>query len=341
MFKFQATAPTRVDLAGGTLDLWPIHNIIPEKATVNIAISLNATVTVESSKDDLFHISSQDLNLTASGTYSQICSSKTLPLLGLLLSSVWNEKLPPIKITTSALSPAGAGLGGSSCLAVTTLKALDAAKCHVLEKSTPLDDKSLVQIAQDVESLVIHAPTGIQDYWGAVRGGVNILRYTFGSVHIDTFKAARWEAQNLKFICCYSGKSRASAINNWEIFKRVFDGDKSVINVLSEIGVEASRCATAILSENWTEAMQCSKREWQLRCRLWPGVETSETKALDIAAKTAGALFTRVCGAGGGGVMIAIADEQSEKQVEGAMKSANGQLLKVDLAVPGLRLMEV
>src|SRR5689334_10173612 len=124
MFKVTATAPTRVDLAGGTLDLWPIHNLLPQKATVNVAISLNATVTVETSPDQRFHFKSLDQAISDSGSYLEICQSKKLGLLGLLLSAVWREDLPALVVTTTAQSPAGAGLGGSSCLAVTMLKAL-------------------------------------------------------------------------------------------------------------------------------------------------------------------------------------------------------------------------
>ena len=47
-----------------------------------------------------------------------------------------------------------------------------------------------------------------------------------------------------------------------------------------------------------------SYEEWRLRCELWPGVETDYTKRVDTDASSAGASFTKVCGAGGGGVML-------------------------------------
>jgi D-glycero-alpha-D-manno-heptose-7-phosphate kinase len=43
-----ATAPTRIDLAGGTLDIWPLYLTLPPPAlTVNVALDLPAVATIE------------------------------------------------------------------------------------------------------------------------------------------------------------------------------------------------------------------------------------------------------------------------------------------------------
>jgi D-glycero-alpha-D-manno-heptose-7-phosphate kinase len=340
LFKFIASAPTRVDIAGGTIDLWPIHNLLTEKATVNVAVALPATVTVTSSTSH-FSITSQDQALEVSGSFQDVLTNPKLQLLSLILGHVWDQELPPIHITTSAKSPAGAGLGGSSCLSVTAIKALLAAKAHLTKIPDRTSEEDIVRTAQDIESLVIHAPTGVQDYWGAVRGGLNILSYPFGSTQIQTMRGQPWESNHLKIICCYSGKSRASAINNWEIFKRLFDRDTQLLARIKEIGVESKICADAIKNNQWTDALAASKREWKLRCQLWPNIETPETKAIDVAAQKAGAMFTRVCGAGGGGVMAAFCTHEEFHAVTEAMTKAGGQILDAALGVPGLQVKQI
>ena len=40
--KSAASAPSRIDLAGGTLDIWPISMLVPGAVTVNLAIELRA-----------------------------------------------------------------------------------------------------------------------------------------------------------------------------------------------------------------------------------------------------------------------------------------------------------
>ena len=43
----ESTAPTRVDLAGGTIDIWPLYLFHPGAATVNFGISLYARCRIE------------------------------------------------------------------------------------------------------------------------------------------------------------------------------------------------------------------------------------------------------------------------------------------------------
>src|SRR5690606_24853277 len=104
------------DIAGGTLDITPMQQILGHKATVNVAVTLEALVEVEESTDKQFHIVSEDQNTSIGGTYAETLRHTDLPLLRLILKAIWNENLPALKIKTKAKSPAGAGLGGSSCL---------------------------------------------------------------------------------------------------------------------------------------------------------------------------------------------------------------------------------
>ena len=56
----ESTAPTRVDLAGGTLDIWPLYLFHPGAATVNFGISLYARCRVEPRADDRVILESRD-----------------------------------------------------------------------------------------------------------------------------------------------------------------------------------------------------------------------------------------------------------------------------------------
>ncbi len=331
-------APTRVDLAGGTLDLWPVHHLLDHKTTVNIAIDLPALVKITLSPSNLFEFCSTDLDLQFKGDFKAAATNQTLPLFGLMLSAIWSEKLPALAIHTTAKSPAGAGLGGSSCLAVTLGASLWRAR-QFFEDLPDLPQSKLVQIAQDIEARLIAAPTGCQDYWGAVRGSVNIIEFPYGGVEVTTIDSTEIsQTLNKKLIVCYSGRSRASAINNWEIYKRVFNGDSQVLKTFNQIGEAAESCGKALVLGDIDTALQLSLREWKLRCQLWPAIETPETMAIDIAAKDAGAIFSRVCGAGGGGVMAILADEKNRSAVIAAATKAGGTILDAGLAHDGLKV---
>lgn len=336
MVHVRAKAPTRIDLAGGTLDLWPIHHLLDRKATVNVGVTLDAQVELKTTTDGRCHLESRDQGSSFSGDWHETSANKELPLLGLLVSALWRPDLPGVRITTSAKSPAGAGLGGSSCLGITIAGALWRAR-RLLEPATPeLSDDDLVRTVQDVEARLIHAPTGVQDYWGGLRGRVNILSFPFGRTNVETLAPSRLEGLTSELIVCYSGKSRQSAINNWEIFKRLFDGDRELLAIFNEIGAAAERCGDAVRRGDLAETIALSEAEWKLRLKLWPAIETTETKRLDQAAKQAGARFSRVCGAGGGGVMGVFAPVSKRAAVIAALGAAGGTVLDATVAESGL-----
>ena len=58
--RVASSAPTRVDLAGGTIDIWPLYLWHPGAQTLNAAISLRAHCTIESRTDDRIVLISED-----------------------------------------------------------------------------------------------------------------------------------------------------------------------------------------------------------------------------------------------------------------------------------------
>ena len=60
MYYVHAKAPTRVDLAGGTLDIKPLSAVLDNAATVNFGISLFANVELFVVDSPNFLIESQD-----------------------------------------------------------------------------------------------------------------------------------------------------------------------------------------------------------------------------------------------------------------------------------------
>ena len=49
--RITASAPTRIDLAGGTLDIWPLYLFHEDAQTINAAISLRAHCSLTSRRD--------------------------------------------------------------------------------------------------------------------------------------------------------------------------------------------------------------------------------------------------------------------------------------------------
>ena len=340
MFKVQATCPTRIDLAGGTLDLWPLYHQLSRKATVNLAIDLCVSVEVSRSSSPKFSFESLDQNISLEGSFSTLCEDKSLPLLSLFLKTLWKDSFPPISIQTRARSPKGAGLGGSSSLAIALCSAILKAKeiCGEQPKKQ-YSEESLVSLCQDVESAIIKAPTGYQDYWAAVRGGVNLITYPFGSLHVETLASQFTQSFNDYLLVVYSGQSRASALNNWSVYQSFFSGDSNTVRFLEKIGAVAESCLEAFKENNLEKILELSKKEWGFRREMWPDIVTEYTEKVDRFACDHGALFTRVCGAGGGGVVSIFVEPQKREKLRDELKKSHFEILDTKITTEGLRVV--
>ena len=81
-------------------------------------------------------------------------------------------------------------------------------------------------------------------------------------------------------------------------------------------------------------------QEGRLRYSLAPSVATAALRAADSAARRAGALGAKVCGAGGGGCLVAFAREGRRDDVAEAMARTGASLLTVRVARRGVAVSE-
>jgi D-glycero-alpha-D-manno-heptose-7-phosphate kinase len=286
----EATAPCRVDLAGGTLDIWPIYLFHPGAVTVNVAVDRRAWCRVETGVRGV-RIESKDTLQKAEGRdVTEILGSGTLSLVAQILRALGVET--GIRISTQSKVPAGSGLGGSSALAV----AVAAAVVRAIGRD--LDHEGIWPIVRDAEARCIGVPSGVQDYLAALHGGVLAVHLEAGVVRVERLRTdpARVEES---LLLVDAGLTRFSGINNWDVFKGQIDADKGVREALATIAALAGRVREALLAEQVAVLMA---EEWTARKRLAPGVTTPDIDRIAEAA-LAGGGAAKVCGAGGGGVV--------------------------------------
>src|SRR5215471_19112160 len=117
-----SSAPTRIDLAGGTIDIWPLYLFHEGASTLNAAISLRAHVGIEARTDGRIELCSIDTQRTvAAAHWSRLDPNGDLALLALLAR---HYRLENATLTTRGESPAGAGIAGSSALTIAVCGAL-------------------------------------------------------------------------------------------------------------------------------------------------------------------------------------------------------------------------
>ncbi|HEU0184943.1 MAG TPA: GHMP kinase [Blastocatellia bacterium] len=211
----EAQAPTRIDLAGGTIDLWPLYLFHENSQTVNFAIDQYAKCRIETRDDSRFVIESKDRDVRIEAdSLEQLRGADELSLISKLIC-FFN---PPtgLNIIADCMAPAGAGLAGSS--------ALNIAVCGALNRLTGerYSADRLPFVAINIETQVLKVPAGYQDYFPAVYGGVSRVKLGVEGVTREEVVTDLDELER-RVALCFTGAPRNSGINNWEMYKRHID----------------------------------------------------------------------------------------------------------------------
>jgi D-glycero-alpha-D-manno-heptose-7-phosphate kinase len=316
-----------VDLAGATLDIWPLYLFHPGAVTVNCAVTRRASCVIETGKGgSRIELVSRDTGRKESfASFGALAKSKKykLPLLAELIK-IFQPK-GAFRLTTDSEAPAGAGIGGSSAMAVSICAALDRFTGVSMER------ERWIHISRDVEAVVILVPTGTQDHYPPAFGGVSAIHLDCGGEWREELPTSADELEK-RLVLCYTGKPRKSAINNWEVFKAHINGDRKVQQNLEEISAIAQEVRAALAKENWSSIAKLVHEEWNWRKRSLPTISTPVIDRIISSAMRKGAVAGKVCGAGGGGCVALLIEPDARAHVEDAVMAAGGELLpmKVD-----------
>jgi D-glycero-alpha-D-manno-heptose-7-phosphate kinase len=331
--RIASRAPTRIDLAGGTLDIWPLYLYHPGAVTVNVAITRYASCTLETwSRGKGIRLLSRDTRREECFSSLESLSRARryrLPLIAHLVR--YFAPKGGLTLTTDSEAPAGAGIGGSSAMAVAVCAALDRLTGAGLR---PVD---WIHLSRDAEATVIEVPTGTQDHYPPAFGGANAVLLRPGT---ETHEPLRTNLDELerRLVLCYTGKPRQSGINNWEVMKAHLDGNLRVRRNLRQIARVAMALRVALEKERWSEAGRLIREEWNFRRRNLPSISTPVIDRIIATSRRAGALAGKVCGAGGGGCVTLLIEPDARAEVEQAVTKAGGQLLPIRIDRRGVRV---
>lgn len=331
----ESSAPTRVDLAGGTIDIPPLFLFHEGAATVNFAVNLLAKCRIETRSDDKIVLESLDRKLKVESSLEHIeelRNEETLPLLAKLVHFFRPET--GFNLVTESEAPAGAGLAGSSALNIACIGALNTL---VGERYDP---SRFVAIAANVETQVIRVPAGFQDYYPAQFGGAMCLHFrpdgiTREPLNLDV------ETLERRIAICYTGEPRNSGTNNWELTKRHIDGDLALFDLFEGIRDSSIAMRRALIDEDWEMVGNVLIKAQPQRKKLSPNITTRQMDLLIETAMNAGAIAAKVCGAGGGGCIAFYCEEGKRAAVENALEQEEGaKVLNWKFASEGLLVKE-
>jgi D-glycero-alpha-D-manno-heptose-7-phosphate kinase len=314
----ESSAPTRVDLAGGTIDIWPLYLFHPGATTVNFAVNLLAKCYIETRGDERIIIESRDREKRVETTIQRIdelADDTDLELVSKLVHFFRPSK--GIHVITESEAPAGAGLAGSSALNIACIGALNRLV------GNRYHEKKFIPIAANIESTVIKVPAGFQDYYSAFYGGTSCIHFNFDGIVREELKVDA-ETLESRIAICYTGEPRNSGINNWEVFKKHIDGDKEIFSVFDGIRDSAIEMREALTENDWKSVSRVMFDSHPQRKKLAPTITTPQMDLLIEKAMKNGAEAVKVCGAGGGGCIAFLCEEGRRQDVEIALSEEDG-----------------
>lgn len=292
---YKTKSPMRFDLAGGTLDLWPIWALLGKACTVNVSIGLFTECEIVPLVDSKIEIVSNDFNKKwFFSNLEDLLSSQDKDLL--FYQAHVRQWMPKsgFRITTKSESPIGGGLGGSSSLSVSVYQTF----AKWLSKSE--DIHQIVRACSNIEAFILKTPTGTQDYYGAIATGLHLIDFDFSGIQLTTIADHKVDLAD-KLMLVYTGKSHHSGINNWQVLKKYIDGDSVTQKAITSLQKTAQKMKECCLQKQWEQIPALFAEEYDARLMLADSFVSPEILKLKQLADQNGAEGFKICGAGGGG----------------------------------------
>lgn len=320
----RSKAPLRLGLAGGGTDVSPYSDLYGG-LILNATINLYAYCTIEETNDGNISICSYDNNVTESHTVT-----KELPINGKasLIKGVYNrvmkdfELLPQsFKITTYNDAPAGSGLGTSSTMVVSILKAF------AEWQNLPLGDYDISRLAYEVERKDLGLSGGKQDQYAATFGGFNYMEFLQNDmVIVNPLKIKRWIVDELEasILLYFSGVSRESAKIIDEQKENTSKGNQNAIEAMHLIKQSAKDMKLAVLKGDTETFADILHTAWENKKRMAEHITNPTIQHAMEVAMCHGAKAGKISGAGGGGCIMFVVEPTRKKELETALNQLDG-----------------
>jgi D-glycero-alpha-D-manno-heptose-7-phosphate kinase len=239
------SAPTRIDLAGGTIDIWPLYLFHPGAQTINAAISIRARARLEPATTSGW--SSDRKTPAASWTWPAGRSCATPVNCGCSRSSLtFSRREGHADDHVGIAGRRGhCRLVGAECGGVRGVCRLEAQH---------YEPEALLQIAMNIEAQTIKVPTVCRTT--GRRSTVASPRSNWTLTASAGSPLCRSGGTREPDRPVLHGEPRNSGTNNWEITKKHIDGDPFVFDCFERIRdtAEAMRNAlTPATGTPWAE----------------------------------------------------------------------------------------
>ncbi|MFA4960717.1 MAG: hypothetical protein WC548_03590 [Candidatus Pacearchaeota archaeon] len=323
-------APSRVDFAGGTLDL-PFFADAEKGATLNCAISKYGHVTLSPNEKGL-EINSINYNKIIKVPFPVKYNGDLDLIKAAFKCTNFNQKAT---LTTYHEMCPHSRLGTSSSISVAVLGAI----YRYLGKK--IDRYFISDLATMMERRELGMDNGPQDQYAAALGGVLMLRYKKGSKktfveHVKLKEETIFDLEK-NFVLCYLDSEKVAGNVNHETVMGYSNGNERVVDAIKNIKQITFSMYKALKKSDLLNFSELINEETKNREKLNKYIVTPNCKKfINIGLKN-GAASAKILGAGAGGTLLFYAKENQREKLINTLRKNNGDVFDFRFDFKGLQ----
>jgi D-glycero-alpha-D-manno-heptose-7-phosphate kinase len=324
----RSRAPLRLGLAGGGTDVSPYCDQYGG-AVLNATIDLYAYTILEPTDDGRVSFIAPDLD----GSYES--AADEIPTIAdpLILHravyrrivSQFNGGRPlPCRITTFCDAPPGSGLGTSSTMVVSLVKAF------VEWLNLPLGEYEIAHLSFEIERIDAGLEGGRQDQYAATFGGVNFMEFQpRDRVIVNPLRIKNWIISEMEtsLVLFNSGVTRSSAHIIKEQTDNLTRHIGTTLEAMHAIKEDAFEMKECLLRGDFDRLARCMRKSWESKKQLTKNISNSHIDAVMETALDAGARAGKISGAGGGGFITFLVAPERRVAVIRALSRQEGRVM--------------
>lgn len=313
-----AKAPLRLGLAGGGTDVSPFCDVYGGNV-VNVTISLFAYCTITSTDDGKIVFESTDLNerFECPSTTHIDTSDKTCILAKGVFNSIVKkfdikDRLS-FKLVTTSESPCGSGLGTSSTMVVTLIKAF-------LEYfNLKMEKYEIAKLAFEIERNDLGFKGGRQDQYAAVFGGMNFMEFYKDRTVVNPIKVDDEILEKLEesLVLFYIGVSRDSSRIIEEQTKAT-SNEKS-LEAMMDMKEQTIKMKECILNGDLDGIAKTLLANWNSKKKTASIISNPFIEEIYDYSMNNGAIACKLSGAGGGGFLMMMTTKEKKQSLIDAL----------------------
>ncbi len=324
----RSKTPLRLGLAGGGTDVSPFCDLYGG-CVLNVTINMFSYCTIIPKKNGKIKFISpdRDVQLEFEST-KELPINNSLPLHCGIYNRIvkqFNKGKPlSFEMTTYSDAPAGSGLGTSSTMVVTIIKAFQE------WLNLPLGEYDLAKLAFDIERKDLKFSGGKQDQYAATFGGMNYMEfYENDRVIVNPLRLKKWIKNEMEnsLVLYYTGTSRDSGKIIEEQTKST-KNEKS-LEAMFELKKQTNLMKECILKADFDGVAECLHQNWLAKKQTASVISNPQIEETYNFVMENGGKAAKISGAGGGGFMMIWCDPQERYNLIHALKNRQEGKIKI------------